>query len=135
MYPMFYCVAGFSRHVYNKRMKFLLDWIISAFIIFILAYILPGVSVAGYLAALGAAIVIGLANATVKPLLIVLTLPITILTLGLFLLVINALVILLAAWIVPGFDVLDFWWALLFSVILSLVNMFRGQYERSYSQK
>ncbi len=113
-------------------MKFLLDWIISAFIIFILAYVLPGVSVAGYFAALGAAIVIGLANATVKPLLIVLTLPITILTLGLFLLVINALVILLAAWIVPGFDVSGFWWALLFSVILSLANMFRGQYERTY---
>jgi putative membrane protein len=113
-------------------MKFLLDWIISALVIFVLAYILPGVSAAGYLAALGAAVVIGLANATVKPLLIVLTLPITVLTLGLFLLIINALVILLAAWIVPGFSVDGFWWAFLFGVILSLMNMTRGAYERTY---
>lgn len=110
-------------------MKFLIDWIISAAVIFVLAYVLPGVSVAGYLAALGAAIIIGLANATVKPLLVILTLPITILTLGFFLLVINALVIQLAAWLVPGFDVDGFWWAFLFGAVLSAVNLIRKHYE------
>ena len=112
-------------------MKFLIDWSISAVVIFVLAYVLPGVSVAGYLAALGAAISIGLANATVKPLLIILTLPITVVTLGFFLLVINAFVIQLAAWLVPGFDVDGFWWALLFGAILSAVNITRKHSERA----
>ena len=111
-------------------MKFLLDWFINAIVIFVLAYVLPGVSVEGYLAALGAAIIIGLANATVKPLLIILTLPITILTLGLFLLVVNALIIMLAAWLVPGFAVDGFWWALVFGVILSAVNIIWKHAER-----
>lgn len=116
-------------------MKFFIDWIISAVVIFVLAYVLPGVSVTGYLAALGAAIIIGLANATVKPLLIVLTLPITIVTFGVFLLVINALVILLAAWLVPGFDVGGFWWAFLFGLILSVVNVMRKHSERGYQDR
>lgn len=115
-------------------MKFLIDWIISAAVIFVLAYVLPGVSVTGYVAALGAAIIIGLANATVKPLLIILTFPITIVTLGLFLLVINALVILLAAWLVPGFGVDGFWWALLFGVILSVVNITRKNSEQNQTR-
>lgn len=113
-------------------MKFLIDWIISAVVIFVLAYVLPGVTVTGYMAALGSAIIIGLANATVKPLLIILTLPITIITLGFFLLVINALVVLLAAWLVPGFDVDGFWWALLFGTILSVINIVRKHSERNY---
>ena len=117
---------------YNRNMKFLFDWIISAAVIFVLAYVLPGVSVAGYLAAFGAAIIIGLANATVKPLLIILTLPITVITFGFFLLVINALVIQFAAWIVPGFYVDGFWWAFLFGVILSVVHMMRKNSERNY---
>ena len=116
-------------------MKFLIDWLISAIVIFVLAYVLPGVSVTGYLAALGAAIIIGLANATVKPLLIVLTLPITILTLGLFLLVINAFIVMLAAWLVPGFYVDGFWWALLFGFILSAVHMMRKNYEQNYARR
>lgn len=113
-------------------MKFLIDWIISAAVIFVLAYVLPGVSVAGYLAALGAAIIIGLANATVKPLLIILTLPITILTLGFFLLVINALVIQLTAWLVPGFYVDGFWWALVFGAVLSAVSILRKHSEQKF---
>ena len=116
-------------------MKFLIDWIISAAVIFVLAYVLPGVSVAGYLAAFGAAIIIGLANATVKPLLIILTLPITILTLGFFLLVINALVIQLAAWLGPGFHVDGFWWALAFGAILSLVNIMRKHSEHRFQSQ
>ncbi|OGZ46687.1 MAG: hypothetical protein A3J54_01685 [Candidatus Ryanbacteria bacterium RIFCSPHIGHO2_02_FULL_45_13b] len=113
-------------------MKFLLDWFISAAVIFVLAYVLPGIYVSGYLAAFGAAIIIGLANATVKPLLIILTLPITVITFGFFLLVINALVIQLAAWLVSGFDVDGFWWAFLFGVILSVVHIIRKHSERNY---
>lgn len=113
-------------------MKFFFDWVVSAAVIFVLAYVLPGVSVAGYLPALGAAIVIGLVNATVKPLLIILTLPVTIITFGFFLLIINAFVIQLAAWLVPGFDVDGFWWALLFGIVLSLVHIMRKRSEQTY---
>jgi putative membrane protein len=65
-------------------------------------------------------------NITIKPILIILTIPITLLTLGLFLLVINAILILIAAWIVPGFHVDGFWWALLFGLILALINSLLG---------
>lgn len=68
------------------------------------------------------AVLLSLLNVTVKPLLIILTIPITIFTLGLFLLVINALIILLTSSIVPGFVVDNFWWALIFSLLLSLIN-------------
>ena len=87
-----------------------------------LAYILPGVSVEGFLTAVIVAMVLGLLNYVVKPLLVLLTLPITIFSLGLFLLVINAVIILLAGKIVPGFYVDGFWAAVLFSLILSIAN-------------
>jgi len=86
------------------------------------AYLLPGVDVTDYWTALLVAAVLALANIFVKPLLIILTIPITIVTLGLFLLVINALMILLADYLVDGFAVSGFWWALLFSLILSIFN-------------
>lgn len=87
----------------------------------IVAYLLPGVTVESALSAVGIAIVLALLNLIVKPILVLLTLPITIVTLGLFLIVINALIILLAAEIVPGFSIQGFWWAVLFSFILSIV--------------
>jgi len=93
-----------------------------ALAILISAYILPGVHVVHYGYALLVALVLTLANAIVKPILIVLTIPITFLTLGLFLLVINALIIQLVDFLVPGFEVDGFWWALAFSLILSIVN-------------
>jgi len=89
--------------------------------IIIVAYMLPGVKVESALSAIGIAIVLAILNFFVKPLLVLLTLPITILTLGLFLIVVNALIILLAAEIVPGFAIDGFWWAVLFSIILSIV--------------
>ncbi|MBU1164185.1 phage holin family protein [Patescibacteria group bacterium] len=103
-------------------MTFVIKWLISTLAIIITGYLLSGVMVAGVWAALVAALVLGLINAFIKPLLIILTLPINILTLGLFTFVINALLIMLVAWIVPGFDVKTFWWALLFSVILSIIT-------------
>ena len=103
-------------------MQILISLLINALAIWITAYLLPGVHLAGVVPALIAAVVIGLINAILKPVLIVLTLPITLVTLGLFLLVLNALLILLASAVVPGFEVDGFWWALLFSVVLTLVN-------------
>ncbi|WP_299699940.1 phage holin family protein [uncultured Pontibacter sp.] len=86
------------------------------------AYILPGVQIAGFGSALILAVVLALLNAVVRPILVILTIPVTILTLGLFLLVINALIILLADSLIGGFDVDGFIWALVFSLVLSLIE-------------
>jgi len=88
----------------------------------ICATILPGAHVDSYINALIVAGVLAILNVLVKPVLIILTIPITIVTLGLFLLVINTLLILMADWLVPGFAVDGFWWALVFSLLLSLIN-------------
>lgn len=94
----------------------------NALLILALPYILPGVAVSGFLAAFITAVVLAVLNVLVKPVLIVLTLPVTVLSLGLFLFVINALLLMLASVIVPGFYVSGFGAALLFSFVLSLVN-------------
>ena len=104
-------------------MAILVNWLISALVILIAAYILPGVAVENFWTALVVAVILGILNALLKPLLILLTLPITIVTFGLFLLVINALVVLLVSAIVPGFHIDGFWWAVLFSIIVSLINL------------
>ena len=103
-------------------MKFILRLLLSALAVVLLANILPGVHVATYGIAILVALVLSLLNLLVKPLLVILTLPVTILTLGLFLLVINALIILLASSLVSGFNVDGFWWALLFSLLLSVLQ-------------
>jgi putative membrane protein len=110
----------------KDAMGILIQLIVAALAVVITAFLLPGVAVDGYLTAIVVAALLALLNLTIKPILILLTIPITILTLGLFLLVINALLILLAAEIVPGFAVAGFWWALLFSFILSLINSLFG---------
>ena len=108
-------------------MRFLVKWVLYALAIGIIAYILPGVSLDGIFAALVTAIVLGLANGFVRPVLFFFTLPLTILTLGLFIFVLNALMVLLTAAIVPGFTVAGFWWAVLFSLVLSVVIFFLGE--------
>ena len=105
-------------------MTILARWLLNALAISVAAYVLQGVHVNNFYAALAAAFILGIINITIKPLLILLTLPITILTLGLFTFVINALMIMLAAQFVPGFTVDSFWWALGFSIILSVINYF-----------
>ena len=100
-----------------------IHWIVSALAIGIAAYLLPGVSVT-ILGALVLAVVLGIINTFIKPVILLLTLPLTILTLGIFSLIVNALFILLAGLLVPGFVVNGFWWALLFAVVLSLINAF-----------
>lgn len=101
-------------------MNFLLKIITSAFAVFLVAKILPGVSVDDFLSAVLVAIVLAFLNTIVKPLLTLLTLPITVFTLGLFLLAINAFIIFFAEDLVNGFHVAGFWSALFFSLILSL---------------
>ena len=103
-------------------MKLLIKLFVSSLAVLITAYILKGVEVDGYVSAIIVAAVLGILNVTVKPIMVIFTLPATILTLGLFLLVINALVILLADYLLGGFNVTGFWWALAFSLILSLIN-------------
>ncbi len=103
-------------------MNFIIRIILSAVAVLIVSYLLPGVFVSDFFTALILAFVLVLLNYIIKPILIVLTIPLTILTLGLFLLVINALIILLADNIVTGFSVDGFWWALLFSLLLSVTN-------------
>jgi putative membrane protein len=108
-------------------MHFLVKWLIYTLAIGITAYILPGVRLDGFFAALFTAMVLGLANGFIRPILFFFTLPLTILTLGLFIFVLNALMVLLVAAIVPGFQVAGFWWAVLFSLILSVVVFFLGE--------
>ena len=107
-------------------MPFLIKWLLSAVAVVIAAYLLPGVALDGFFAALVTALVLGFANGFIRPFLFILTLPVTVLTLGLFYLVINGMMVLLTAAVVPGFHVAGFWWALLFSLVLSLVNLFLG---------
>lgn len=107
-------------------MKILINWVISAMVIVVVAYIVPGVHVSGFISALAVALVLGIINAFLKPALVVLTLPINILSLGLFTFVLNALLILLVGKIVPGFIIDGFLWALVFGIVLSITNTFLG---------
>jgi putative membrane protein len=105
-------------------MKILIKWLVSTVAIMITAYFLPGVEVDGFVAALIAALVLGLINTFLKPILVIFTLPINILSLGLFTLVINAGLIMLMAAFVTGFSVISFWWAVLFGVVLAIITWF-----------
>jgi putative membrane protein len=96
----------------------------------IAAYIVPGVSVSNWLVVLIVAVLLGAVNFFLRPVLIILTLPITLVTLGLFLFVINTLMVLLVAFLVPGFSVAGFWSALLFSLVVSILGMFFNRLNR-----
>lgn len=102
-------------------MNFLLKVLITGLMAYLLQrYVLPGVHIVDMKTAALFALVLALLNAIVKPILVILTIPVTVFTLGLFLLVINALMIMLAAYFFKGVEVDGFWWALLFSILLSL---------------
>lgn len=107
-------------------MRIILRWIINALVLVGIAYYLPGIRMESFVAALIAALVLGLINAIVKPILIILTLPVNILTLGLFTFVINALMFWLTSSLVKGFVVADFasafWGALLLTIVSWLLN-------------
>jgi putative membrane protein len=103
-------------------MKIFIHWLLSALAIGIAAYLLPGITVNGLIPALVLAIVLAAINTFIKPLLFAVTLPLTIVTLGLFSLVLNTVLIMVAAAIVPGVEVAGFLWALLFGIVLALVS-------------
>jgi len=92
-------------------MKLLVRWLINAIGLWVATEIVPGVDVTGWQPLLVAALLLGLVNAVIRPVLVLLTLPVTLLTLGLFLVVINAGMLLLVAWLVPGFSIANLFWA------------------------
>lgn len=102
----------------------LVNLLVSSIAVFVSAKILPGIKVENFWTAVIVAIVFGLVNVLVKPLFVFLTLPITILTLGIFALFINAIMILLVSRIVPGFKVEGLLWAFIFGIVLSIVSSF-----------
>ncbi len=101
-------------------MRILLAWAIHALCLLGVAWLVPGVRIDGIGHALVAALVLGLLNLLIRPILLLLTLPVTILTLGLFTLVINGLIFQLAAYFLDGFWVAGFWWAVLGSIVYSV---------------
>ncbi len=103
-------------------MNFLIRLILNAVAILLTSYLLSGVHVEGFYAAFILAFVLSILNAILKPVLVVLTIPITIVTLGLFLIAINAGVLLLADYFVSGTNIDGFWWAVLFGFIVSILN-------------
>ncbi|MHB9143784.1 MAG: phage holin family protein [Symbiobacteriia bacterium] len=102
--------------------RWVLRWFISAIGLILTAMIVPGIRVDGFGAALLAALIIGVLNAIVRPILIILTLPVTILTLGLFLLVVNGITLRLATWFVGGFHVAGWWAAIAGAIVLTIIT-------------
>ncbi len=119
-----------ATNVYISRMDLLVRILLSTIAVLVTAMLLPGVHTPDLTTALLVAVVLGFLNAVVKPLLVLLTLPVTVFTLGLFVLVINAAMVMLAARIVPGFTVNGFWWALIFSVVMWAVQGFLFRLDR-----
>ena len=108
--------------------RFLIQWLVIGIALWVTDWILSGVSFSNYKALAIAAIVLGLVNALVRPILALLALPITILTLGLFYLVVNGFTFYLASKLVSGFEVSGFWWAVLGALMVSIVSSFIGMF-------
>ncbi len=115
-------IKAFNIRLIDKNMETLVMIVLNALAVMAAAYLLPGIAVENFLFAALAAVVLALVNATLKPLLVILTLPVTIITLGIFYFVINALMVMLAGWIVPGFSVSGFFSALLFSLVFTAIK-------------
>lgn len=113
-------------------LNFFLTWLVAAISLLVTAKIVPGIEVSSFTAAIFAVVIIGFVNATVKPIITILTLPLTILSLGLFLFVVNAISLSLAGWLASAFDigfkVSGFWPPLFGSIVLSLVSGFIGKF-------
>ena len=103
-------------------MRFLARLVLNGVAIILAAYVLPGIHIAGLFAALVAGVILGFVNAIVRPVLFFLTLPLTLITLGLFIFVLNAICFALTAWLVPGFSVDGFWWAVFGALLVSIVS-------------
>lgn len=100
-----------------------LRWVLLALSLIFVAWIVPGISIGGFLSALFAALIIGIVNVLIRPIVLALTLPINLLTLGLFTFIINAVLLMLVAVIVPGFTVAGFIAALIGSILLSILSV------------
>lgn len=103
-------------------MAIIAGWILFSLAIYATDLLLPGITVDSFTTTLIVAIGLGFINMVIRPILLILTLPLNIITLGLFTFVINALMVLLAGEFIPGFHVENFWWALLFSLVVSVIN-------------
>lgn len=114
--------------MFDNLMPFLLHWAITALSLWVASLLFKGLKFDNTASLVIAALLLGLANALVKPLLIVLTLPLTLVTLGLFILVINALMVLLVAWLVKGFKVSSFWTAFFAAIFISLLSVLMGAF-------
>jgi putative membrane protein len=134
---VFYRAACFSRRVrrvksklfcpmgiesWETEMSLLLTWLINALALLIIPYVIPSIKIRGFGTALVIAIVLGLINTLLRPVLVLLTLPVTIITLGLFILIINALLFQFAAWLLKGFEVTGFWAAFFGSILYSIIS-------------
>ncbi len=108
--------------------QFLLTWLATAISLLITAWLVPGLDITGFTAAAIGAIFLGFVNAIVKPLLVIFTLPLTLLTLGLFLLVVNAIAFSLVGYLTPGFEVSSFFPALFGSIVLSFISGIISQF-------
>lgn len=104
-------------------MELIIKLLVNAVAVFAFGYMLKGVEVKSFGTAVWVAILLALVNAFVRPIVLFLTIPFTIITFGLFILVVNTLMVMLVDWIVDGLKIKNFWWALLFSVLMSLVNV------------
>jgi putative membrane protein len=103
-------------------MSLIVNLLINGLAVYIAAHVLPGVSVDSFVTAILVSVVLGIVNTFIKPILFILTLPATILTLGLFTLILNALMVFIVAYFVPGFHINGLWAAVLFSLVLSIIS-------------
>jgi putative membrane protein len=116
-------------------MSLLIRWILNTLALFLVVTIVPGFTSGGWGSLAIAAAVLGLLNAVIRPILFVLTLPITVVTLGLFLLVVNAIMLELTAALVPGFDIHGFGWAIVGALVLSIVSLVTGRIGREEEKR
>lgn len=113
--------------------RFLAHWFTVTVSLWVAEQLLPGIHVESWEWLLVAGLVVGFVNAIIRPILVVLTLPITVLTLGLFYLVVNGAALALAAWVTPGFRIDSFWWAIAGAFLVGLVSWFVGSFSRESS--
>ena len=116
-------------------MRNLTSWVIGVVFLYVLSVLFTGVVIESLLAGIVAAVILGLINVTLKPVLQIISIPITILTLGIFYLVVNALMLLLVSALVPGFSIGGFWTAFFASIVLSILNAVFIKKEKNYSHK
>jgi putative membrane protein len=115
-----------GKTMFDYLMPFLFQWAITSFSLWVASLVFPGIRFSGSSSLIVSALLLGFANAVIRPLFVILTLPLTFLSLGLFLLVINALMLLLVSSLVPGFRISGFWTAFFASLFISILSLALG---------